>query len=550
MQSLNLMLLAGGVLIFMSLLAGVLSARWGLSFLLVFLVAGMLVGVDGPGGVRFDDAVLTAWVGNAALAIILLEGGISTRMSTFRVGFKPASLLASVGVLLTAAIVGAVAMAVMHVDWRYGLLLGAIVGSTDAAAVFSLLRHTDLRLNERVSATLELESGLNDPMAVFLTLALLATIQSHAGFGEVLVLLARQVGFGAAVGLLGAWGVSWLLRRVALELDQGGLLALIVISGGLVVYACAGLLEGSGFLAIYLFGLRVREQAPKAAHISSSALDGFAWAAQATMFLLLGLLVSPHQMLQALWPTLAIVATLIFIARPLAVWLCLAPLRFPPRERLFIGWVGLRGAVPIVLALFPLMAHVPDSYRFFNVAFGVVLASLMLQGTTLGRAARLLKVGEAPTAPPPGEPLPVQGRLTLDADLPLADVFGFFQLPVPKNEHATLRDWMTDALARDHAEGDGVHWNGAHFRVLRMHEGRILRVGLALAPATGASAGGAARSGDRPPGADVDPAQAAETRPAAQPPDAADAAAQVSGRRTSDERGASSTPAPAPAHVA
>ncbi len=481
MQSLNLMLLAAGVLVFVSLMAGVLSARWGLSFLLMFLVAGMLVGVDGPGGVRFDNTVLTAWVGNAALAIILLEGGISTRMSTFRVGFKPAALLASVGVLMTAGIVGAMAMAVMQVDWRYGLLLGAIVGSTDAAAVFSLLRHADVRLHERVSATLELESGLNDPMAVFLTLALLATIQSEAGAGEVLMMLLRQVGFGVAIGLLGAWGLSWLLRKVTLAVDQGGLLALIIISGGLVVYASAGLLEGSGFLAIYLFGLRIREQAQKAAHTASSALDGFAWAAQAFMFLLLGLLVSPHQMVQALWTTAAIVATLIFVARPLAVWLCLAPLGFSHRERLFIGWVGLRGAVPIVLALFPLMQQIPDSYRFFNVAFGVVLASLMLQGTTLGWAARRLKVVEPPTAPP-DEALPVQGRLTLDADLPLADVFAFFKLPMPKNDHSTLREWMTDALARDHAEGDGVHWNGAHFQVGRMHDGRILRVGIALVP--------------------------------------------------------------------
>jgi cell volume regulation protein A len=185
MQTLNLLLLAGGLLVFTSLLAGVLSTRLGLPFLLVFLIAGMLAGVDGPLGVSFDSVPLAAAVGNAALAVILLEGGISTRMQTFRRGVRPGAVLATFGVLLTAAMVAAVAMMVLRIDWRYGLLLGAIVGSTDAAAVFSLLRQTGVRLNERVSATLEIESGLNDPMAVFLTLALTATIKSHAGAAEV-----------------------------------------------------------------------------------------------------------------------------------------------------------------------------------------------------------------------------------------------------------------------------------------------------------------------------------------------------------------------------
>ena len=481
MHSFNLVLLAAGLLVFTSLLAGVLSTRLGLPFLLVFLIAGMLVGVDGPMGVSFDNAQLSAWVGNAALAVILLEGGISTRMQTFRAGFRPALLLATVGVLMTAAIVGVVAMWVMQVDWRLGLLLGAIVGSTDAAAVFSLLRQTGLRLGERVSATLELESGLNDPMAVFLVLALIATIKTDAGIADALWLLLRQIGFGAAIGLAGAWAVAWLLRKLPLTVEHGAVLSLIIVSAGLAVFAASGLLEGSGFLAIYLFGLRVRASAEQAAHAASSALDGFAWAAQATMFLLLGLLVSPRDMLNTFVPTLAVAAALIFVARPLAVWLCLWPMRFSLRQRLFIGWVGLRGAVPIVLALFPLMEKVPDSYRFFNVAFAVVLASLLLQGTTLARVAQWLKVVEPPEQPPP-EHRAVQGRLTLDADLPLDDVCAFFQLPLPQGGAATLRDWMTDRLARDPVEGDGIDWSGAHFRVIAVHDGRINRVGLALAP--------------------------------------------------------------------
>ena len=480
MQAFYLLVLSGGLLVFTSLLAGVLSTRLGLPFLLVFLVAGMLVGVDGPLGVRFDSAPISAWVGNAALAVILLEGGISTRMETFRTGFRPALVLATLGVALTAAMVGAVAMAVMNVDWRHGLLLGAIVGSTDAAAVFSLLRQTGTRLGERVSATLELESGLNDPMAVFLVLALIASIKSDAGLADVAWLFVRQVGFGAAIGWVGAWAVAWLLRRLPLTVEHGGVVSLIIVSAGLAVFAACGLIEGSGFLAIYLFGLRVRALAEHAAHAASSALDGFAWAAQATMFLLLGVLVSPHEMLRSIGPALAVAAALMFAARPLAVWLCLLPLRFGHAQRLFIGWVGLRGAVPIVLALFPLLEKVPDSYRFFNAAFAVVLASLLLQGTTLGWVAKRLGVVEPPEVPPP-EHRAVQGRLTLDADLPVADVFAFFQLPMPEHAGPTLRDWMTDNLARDHVEGDGIDWHGAHFRVISLHEGRIARVGLALA---------------------------------------------------------------------
>ena len=480
MQAFYLLVLSGGLLVFTSLLAGVLSTRLGLPFLLVFLVAGMLVGVDGPLGVRFDSAPISAWVGNAALAVILLEGGISTRMETFRTGFRPALVLATLGVALTAAMVGAVAMAVMNVDWRHGLLLGAIVGSTDAAAVFSLLRQTGIRLGERVSATLELESGLNDPMAVFLVLALIASIKSDAGLADVAWLFVRQVGFGAAIGWVGAWAVAWLLRRLPLTVEHGGVVSLIIVSAGLAVFAACGLIEGSGFLAIYLFGLRVRALAEHAAHAASSALDGFAWAAQATMFLLLGVLVSPHEMMRSIGPALAVAAALMFAARPLAVWLCLLPLRFGHAQRLFIGWVGLRGAVPIVLALFPLLEKVPDSYRFFNAAFAVVLASLLLQGTTLGWVAKRLGVVEPPEVPPP-EHRAVQGRLTLDADLPVADVFAFFQLPMPEHAGPTLRDWMTDNLARDHVEGDGIDWHGAHFRVISLHEGRIARVGLALA---------------------------------------------------------------------
>jgi cell volume regulation protein A len=481
MEALNLLLLAGGLLVFTSLLAGVYSTRLGLSFLLVFLVAGMLVGEDGPVGIHYHDPLLSAWVGNAALAVILLEGGLNTHMSTFRGGLRPGLLLATAGVVVTAALVAAVAVPSMGMDWRQGLLLGAIVGSTDAAAVFSVLRHAGVRLNERVAATLEIESGLNDPMAVFLVLALVGAITHGAGPADAVALFARQAGIGAAAGWFGGAGLAWLLRRLPLGAEHGGLLSLLIVSGGLVLHTACGLVEGSGFLAVYLYGLRLRALAATAAHAASSALDGFAWAAQATMFLLLGLLVTPHALLQGASHTVAIAAVLMFVARPAAVLLCLAPLRFPLRQMLFVAWVGLRGAVPIVLALIPVLASVPGSERGFNVAFAVVLASLLLQGTTLPAAARRLRVVEPPEQPPPGEGA-VQGRLLLDADLPLAEVFGFFQLPLPPNAAATLGDWMTQTMARDHAEGDGLAWHGAHFRITGLQDGRIARVGVTLKP--------------------------------------------------------------------
>ena len=479
MNALDLVLLAAGLVVFVTLLAGVYSARLGLSFLLLFLLAGMLMGQDGPGGVRFDSPLLAFWVGNAALAIILLEGGTSTRMQTFRAGVKPALVLATVGVLVTAGVVAAAAAILMDIDWRQGLLLGAIVGSTDAAAVFSLMRQAGLRLAGHASATLEMESGLNDPMAVFLVLALIASLKSGAGAGELALLLLQQAGLGTVVGLGGGWVVAWLLRKLPMRSEQAGLLSLLIVSGGLTIFALAGLVEGSGFLAVYLFGLRLRALAEDAVHAASSALDGFAWAAQAAMFLLLGLLVTPSELLASLPIALAIAGTLMFVARPLAVWLCLAPMGFARSERAFIGWVGLRGAVPIVLALFPLLNHVPGSERFFNIAFAVVLASLLLQGTTLRRVARLLGVAEPPQEPPAGQ-RPVQGRLTLDGDLGIADVFPLFQLPLPEKGGPTLRDWMTDALAKDHVEGDGVDWHGARFHVEQMYEGRIHRVTLSL----------------------------------------------------------------------
>ena len=259
MDFVNLPLLAAAGLVFTSVLAGLFSARIGFSFLLVFLFAGILAGEDGPGGYRFDDFKLSFWVGNLALAIILLDGGLRTTLATFRTGLRPAALLASLGVILCAGITAVAGVVFVGLDWGTALLLGSIVGSTDAAAVFSLLTRSGVELNERVAATLEIESGVNDPMAVYMTLALITLLASNTWTGNDLLATARtfaqQFGWGAAVGVSSGFAMAALLHRVASRDAGGGILALLIGASGLCVFAGAGLLDGSGFLAVYLYGL-------------------------------------------------------------------------------------------------------------------------------------------------------------------------------------------------------------------------------------------------------------------------------------------------------
>jgi cell volume regulation protein A len=390
----------GAALLLGAILLGWVSQRANLPLLLVFLVVGMLAGEDGPGGIQFDDLGLSFLVGNLALAVILLDGGMRTRYALFRVAFAPALTLATLGVVLSAALVGAFAWAISGFDWRYGLLLGAIVGSTDAAAVFALLRTAGARLNERLAATLELESGMNDPMAVFLTIALIEIIRLGvtAAGPAILVELVLQFGIGGAAGVASGVALAWLLAHVRLST---GLQALLAAAGGVLVFAVTNRIGGSGFLAVYLAGLIVGNRATHAGEDALRAMDGFAWLAQAAMFLLLGLLVTPSQLPAIAWPALGLAVWLMLVARPAAVAACLAPFRFTPRETAFIAWVGLRGAVPIILALFPLLAGLDGARTLFNYAFFVVLMSLLVQGSTVAPAARLFGVA----LPPRPEPL-------------------------------------------------------------------------------------------------------------------------------------------------
>jgi cell volume regulation protein A len=482
-EFLNLPLLAASALVFLSVLAGLLSTRIGFPFLLVFLLAGIVAGEDGLGGYRFDDFRLSFWVGNAALAVILLDGGLRTAYATFRTGLRPASVLATLGVLLSAAITAGAAVGFVGLDWRTALLLGAIVGSTDAAAVFALLTRSGVTLNERVAATLEIESGVNDPMAVYLTLAFIALLAPGAAAASsgwaMAIGFVQQFGIGALVGVVSGLATAALLRRVAARDAGGGILALLIGAGGLSVFAATGLLGGSGFLAIYLFGLIVGNRAGAAVAPALAAMDGYAWLAQAGMFLLLGLLVTPSTMLTWLGPGLLLSAVLIFVARPVAIWLCLLPFRFTARETWFIAWVGLRGAVPIVLALFPLMAGTPQAPLLFNIAFMVVLASLLTQGTTIGMVARKLGVA----LPPPTDEHGVRAvfrDFALDPRAPLGSICDFYGLPAPAEPSLALADWMTAALRRPPVAGDSLRLGPATLVVREVADGRIARIGLGL----------------------------------------------------------------------
>jgi cell volume regulation protein A len=414
-------LLVGAALVLAGILVSPLSQRIGMPVLLLFLGVGMLAGEDGPGKIVFNDVTTAFLVSNLALAVILLDGGMRTRVQSFRVGLRPALVLATVGVVVTAVAGGLASAWLLGLPLPVGLLIGAIVSSTDAAVVFSLLQGRGLSLNERVKATLEIESGSNDPMAIFLTLMLIEFIRDPASsMLSGLVMLVEQFGIGTLAGFIGGQVVAWLLRKVVLV---SAMYPLLVVSSGLVLFSLTNLAGGSGFLAIYLMGVVLASR--KNPHKDSilQIHDGLSWLAQLVLFLLLGLLVTPSQLLDTLPEALLIAAVLILVARPLATLLSLLPFGFAPREHLYMGWVGLRGAVPVVLAIFPLMAGLQDARVIFQVAFVVVLVSLVLQGSTLAPLARWLKL-EVPPKPEPSLRVDLQVPAAADHELLLFPLKG------------------------------------------------------------------------------------------------------------------------------
>lgn len=387
----NLGLLFLAVLILIGIASSLIATRFGAPLLLIFLIIGMLAGEDGPGGIVFNDYRLTYLIGTVALAIILFDGGLRTRLAVFRGSLLPASLLATVGVVITAALTGAVACLVLGLSWLEGLLLGAVVSSTDAAAVFFLMRAGGLQLRRRVAAALEIESGTNDPFAVFLTIVLveLILLGAHGSSLDVVVLLLRQVVIGTIAGIGGGYLLVQGLNRMALP---SGLHPLFAITAALAIYAAAAAVEGSGFLAVYLAGLVLGNRPARAFPSILSFHDAATWLCQILMFLVLGLLVTPSKLLGYLLPAVVIAVFLIVIARPVAVWLCLLPFKFTAREKAFISWVGLRGAVSIFLAAIPTLSGVNNAEIYFNVAFVAVFISLLVQGWTLTAVARGLDV--------------------------------------------------------------------------------------------------------------------------------------------------------------
>ncbi|MDO5091771.1 MAG: potassium/proton antiporter [Cardiobacteriaceae bacterium] len=398
-MDLNVLYFVIALLLFLSIVGSTLSARIGMPLLLGFLGVGMLAGEEGILKIPFEGFFLANFIGQGALAVILLDGGLRTSVKSFRIALRPSAVLASWGVLATVVLLGVFATWLLEVDWRLGFLMAAIVGSTDAGAVFSLLRNGGIRLNERVQATLEIESGANDPMAIllvtgFIALNLAPEATSAADF---FVLLCKQLGIGVIAGFFFGRVLSWILPKIHLA---EGMYALLIASGAMLGFALVNMAGGSGFLAIYMAGVIIGNRRTRATEHVLRVMDGMAWLAQATLFVVLGLLVTPSRVLH-LWPyALALAAFLFLIARPLAVASGLFPFRFKWNEVSFISWVGLRGAVPVTLAIMPVMQEVQGADMLFNLTFGIVILSLLIQGTTLPITSRLFHV-QVPTT---GEP--------------------------------------------------------------------------------------------------------------------------------------------------
>jgi len=390
LDSVSIAILLGSMLVMAGILSSLLALRFGAPLLLVFLIIGMLAGDAGPGGLQFDDVRSTYLVGSVALALILFDGGLRTRFQTIRAVLAPSMMLATIGVLLTALITAPVAKFALDLNWVEALLVGAVVASTDAAAVFLLVHAQGLRLRPRVGATLEAESGSNDPFAVFLTLMLVEFISvGQSSAGHVLLELAREGVLGAVVGVTGGRLVVIALNRVALP---QGLHAPFVATAALVIFGSTQIAHGSGFFAVYLAGIIIGNRPTRAHNSVVTFLDAATWLAQIVMFVLLGLLVSPQRLGASAGPAVVVAMVLMLVARPVAVFVCLAPFRFNWREKLFIAWTGLRGAVAIFLASIPMLVGLSKAYLYFDVAFVVVIISLLLQGWTLAYAARRLHV--------------------------------------------------------------------------------------------------------------------------------------------------------------
>lgn len=414
-HSIEYMLLAGSVLLLVSIFSSKLSDRFSVPALALFLGLGMLAGSESIGGIYFDNASFAKSLGIVALSFILFSGGLDTKYETIRKVLWQGLTLSTFGVLLTAIIVGYSAKLLLGFSLMEGLLLGAVVSSTDAAAVFSILRSKNIALKRQLKPLLELESGSNDPMAVFLTVGLIQLVQ-HPGlsFAHLGWLFVRQMTLGALAGIFMAWVASRLINRIKLEYE--GLYPVLTFSLVLFTYGITAAFDGNGFLAVYLMGLLLSR---KGFHYKNSLMrfhDGLAWLMQIAMFLTLGLLVFPSRLVPVAGAGLAVAVVLCFLARPLSVFLCLLFYKMSLNDKAMIAWVGLRGAAPIVLATFPLLAGVDKAGMIFNVVFFIVLISVLLQGTSLPWVAKLLRVN-APLEKRARSPIELEQTEGIDAEL-------------------------------------------------------------------------------------------------------------------------------------
>jgi len=397
------LILLAGALVLISILAGVVGTRFNTPLLLIFLLLGVLAGEDGPGRIQFNDFQSSYLIGSVALAIILFEGGLKTERGMLRLAFWPSLTLATLGVALTTGIVGAAAVWLFSIPWSQALLVGAVLAPTDAAAVNTLLRTARVAVPKRVTAMLEVESGFNDPMSVFLTLLLVQNLIAphQATVGHAVTFFLAEMAGGGLMGVLGGYALLWLLRNLPIQPSISPVLA---VTSVLVVFGGAQLVGASGFLAAYLMGVVVGVNEFESRRGVVYVTEAFTWLAQISLFLILGLLVTPHRLLPVAGPIMLITGVLVVLARPIATFVCLLPFGFSARETVFASWVGLRGAVPIYLTIIPVLAGFKeDGTILFGATFGVVVVSLVVQGWTIAPVARLLgfrhKVAASPRSP-------------------------------------------------------------------------------------------------------------------------------------------------------
>jgi cell volume regulation protein A len=407
----GLLLLAVGGILAASIVIALGAARTGLPVLVLFLGLGMLLGSDGPGGIEFDNAELARRVGTVGLGLILYEGGLQTSWRRLREVAVPAALLSTIGVVVSTLVAGAAAYFLFSLSWLEAILIGAVVASTDAAAVFATLRFTHIR--RRLARTLEAESGGNDPMAIALTLGLIAWIEHPDSYGidDLFLLVIRQIGLGLIVGVALGLVATWVFARIPGSI--GAFAPVASVAAAALAFGAADSIGGSGFLAVYLVGLAVGSTPSRYRRQLVAFHEGLAFVSQVTLFVVLGLLVFPHELPHVALRGLALALTLMLVARPAAVWASTSISQFTNRERLLLGWAGLRGAVPIVLATFALSSKVPHKETIFNAVFFVVVVSTIVQGTTLERVARSLGL-VSPAPPVPEAPLEVGPMSQLD----------------------------------------------------------------------------------------------------------------------------------------